>query len=528
MRRGVAALVVATALTPGTFAGADDAAPTIRITSPLGRTGLPGTIRVVARLEGLVERDPVPVQFYVDNLFLASDTDGPPYDALWTDDNPFEKRELKVEAELPSGRTLRDTIILKPLEVTEAIEVASVAVEATVVDPKGRFIKGLTAKDFDLREDAQSQDLDLVSQSREPALFALLVDGSQSMAIRSEAVRAAAARLLAPLGADDQILVAPFSRTISSVTGPTTDRATVLDAIGAIRHSGGTAILDAVGQAAGVVAGATRRKAIVLITDGYDENSESGFDEAVEKLRQGGVTLYVIGFGGVAGISLKGEKLLGQLAEETGGHAWFPRDERQLTSAYETIATDVQHRYLLTYTPRNQSQDGNWRAIEVAVPGTEFRVRTRKGYTAPIAPPVRASIEFTGVGAGQVPLSLIREDLVILEDGVPQSVDVFQEAVLPVTFMLALDASGSMKRSAAAAGGRSRVYRCHAPGRSGRDDPLCVQVELHPLSDRTAGLVTQGHRRVRRRRRNGFVRCPLRLAGAAVFGPGPARRGRRD
>ena len=458
MRRGVAALVVATALAPSAFVGADDADPGIRITSPLGRTGLPGTIRVVARLDGVAEGAPIHVQFYVDNLFLASDTDGPPYDALWADDNPFERRELKAEAELPSGRTLRDTVILKPLEVTEATEVTSVAVEATVVDEKGRFVRGLTARDFDLREDAKSQDLDLVSQSREPALFALLVDSSQSMAIRSDAVRAAARRLLAPLGADDQIVVAPFARTITAVTGPTTDRATVLDAIGAIRHAGGTAILDAIGQAAGVVAGATRRKAIVLITDGYDENSESALDETVEKLRQGGVTLYVIGFGGVAGISLKGEKLLLRIAEETGGHAWFPRDERQLASAYETIATDVQHRYLLTYTPKNQRQDGTWRAIDVAVPGTALRVRARKGYTAPVAPPVRASTEFTGVGAGQIPLSLVRDDLIVLEDGVPQSVDVFQEAVLPVTFMLALDASGSMKRSATAAQEAAREF----------------------------------------------------------------------
>ena len=70
------------------------------------------------------------------------------------------------------------------------------------------------------------------------------------MAIRADAVRVAAARLLEPLGADDQIVVAPFTKTIGSVTGPTTDRATVLDAISAIRHTGGTAILDALSEAA--------------------------------------------------------------------------------------------------------------------------------------------------------------------------------------------------------------------------------------------------------------------------------------
>ena len=276
--------------------------------------------------------------------------------------------------------------------------------------------------------------------------------------IRSSAVRATAVRLLAAIAADDQVVVAPFSRSVTTVTGPTTDRATVLDAIAAIRHQGGTAILDAVGETATLLANGTRRRALVLITDGYDENSESNFDVAIEKLKASGVTLYAIGVGGIAGVSYNGETLLKRLCEQTGGRAWFPRDDQQLGRAYDAIAGEVHQKYLLTYTPRNQQRDGNWRSIDVKIPGTEYRVRARKGYTAPVAPPVRASLEFSGVGSGQVPLSLTREDLTILEDGVPQSVDVFQEAVLPVTFMLALDSSGSMKRSAEQAREAAREF----------------------------------------------------------------------
>jgi len=80
------------------------------------------------------------------------------------------------------------------------------------------------------------------------------------------------------------------------------------------------------------------------------------------------------------------------------------------------------------------------------------------GYTAPIPPPVRASIEFTGVGTGQIPAALTREDIDVFEDGVKQEMDVFQEAVQPVTFMMALDASGSMKKSAARAQEAAREF----------------------------------------------------------------------
>ena len=440
-------------------------APTLRITSPLGRTGLPGTIRIVARLDGvtyprlgLAEPKPVPVRFLVDNVLLSTDQDGAPYDALWVDDNPFEARELTAEADLPSGTTLRTSITLNPLEITDTAEISSVAVDATVVDSKGRFVNNLTAREFTLLEDGKPQALDLVTQNREPALFTLLIDSSQSMKIRSSAVRATAVRLLASIAAEDQVVVAPFSRTVTSVTGPTTDRGTVLDAIAAIRHQGGTAILDAVGETATLLAGGTRRRAVVLITDAYDENSESGFDATMDKLKKSGVTLYVVGVGGIAGVSYNGEALLQRLCEETGGRAWFPRDDQQLGRAYEAIAGEVHQKYFMTYTPTNQRRDGNWRSIDVQIPGSDYRVRARKGYTAPVAPPVRASLEFAGIGPGQVPLALTRDDLAVFEDGAPQSIDVFQEAVLPVTFMLALDSSGSMKRSADQARDAAREF----------------------------------------------------------------------
>lgn len=426
-------------------------APQLRITSPLGRSGLPGSIRIVARLEG-VERtseQPPRVEFYVDRLHLADDLDGPPYEALWADDNPFERREITVRAEIEGARPLTATVVLDPLPVTEAVEVTSVAIEASVVDGKGRLVRNLTRDDFELRENGDVQNLDVVTPRREPALFTLLIDTSQSMAARAVSLRAAAARFLEPLNRDDAVIVAPFSKGIVSVTGPTTDHATVLDAIGALRPTGGTAILDSLQQAAAAVgAMPQQRRAIVLITDGYDEHSTAAFDATVDSLRKQNVTVYVIGIGGIAGISLRGERLLKELAQGTGGNAWFPRDSRRLDDAYATAAEDIRQRYLLTYTPSNQRRDGMWRAITLRVRHEGLVARTREGYMAPMAPPVRASFEFTAVGRGQRPATLTSEDLVVVEDGIRQKVDTFQEAVLPVTFMLALDASGSMRRSA--------------------------------------------------------------------------------
>ena len=150
-----AALVATTAAVPAA-ALADHAAPELRITSPLGRTGLPGTIRIVARLENLDPHKPVAVQFFVDGQLLASDTDGPPFDAHWTDENPFERRELTARAEVAGDTPLTDTVVLEPLELTDVAEITSVLVEATVVDKDGRFIQGLTKSNFEVLEDGRA------------------------------------------------------------------------------------------------------------------------------------------------------------------------------------------------------------------------------------------------------------------------------------------------------------------------------------------------------------------------------------
>lgn len=458
-RAVAAAVVVLLGVVSGAAEGRrEPATPSLRIVSPLGRTGLPGTIRILAKAEGIDASEVRDVHFYVDKLFLATDADGPPYETLWSDDNPFERREILVQAELASGALLESQVVLDPLRVTEAVEVTSVALEVSVTDDRGRFVRDLAVSDFAVLEDAAPQTVDVVLQRREPALFTLLIDSSQSMAHRVDAVRATAKSLLKPLFKEDQIIVAPFSRGITAMTGPTTDHAAVLDAIAGIRPSGGTAILDTLQEAAAGLAGQERRCALVLISDGYDEHSSAAFDATIQALRKSNVTLYVVGVGGIAGISLKGEKLLTQLAESTGGRAWFPRDERRLADAYDTIASDVQLKYFLSYTPSNQRRDGAWRSVDVSINTPGYRVRTRDGYVAPEAPPVRASMEFTAEGTGQVAASLSRDDLEVLEDGVLQHVDTFQEAVLPVTIMLALDASGSMKKSASMAQDAAREF----------------------------------------------------------------------
>jgi Ca-activated chloride channel family protein len=432
--------------------------PSLRITSPLGRSGTPGSIRIVAQIEPQGGAELGPVQFFIDGRLFGTDTDGAPYAVEWTDENPFEPREIAVAVTDALGREVRDRVMLEPFEIVDESQITSVLVEASVQDKNGRFVKTLPPSGFTLFEDGVPQVLDLARHESVGATFALLIDSSGSMSRRLDFVQRTAALLAEYMTPLDRTIVAPFSKGLLSTTGPTDDKRTVAEAIAAIRSSGGTAILDSLLQLSRSFGDQPGRRAIILITDGYDENSTTTVDEVLAALKTAGATVYAVGIGGVAGISLKGEKVLRRLATETGGRVFLPSSEAQLELIHTALANDVQNRYLLTYTPTNQKQDGTWRDILVKVADASYRVAARPGYFAPKPPPIRPSIEFTALDPEGEYRDVSADDVEIVEDGVPQKVETFHEASQPVSIVLALDASGSMRHREAEVIASARAF----------------------------------------------------------------------
>lgn len=418
----------------------------VRITSPLGRSGTPGSVRIVAQIDPGQSGSVGPVRFFIDGQLFRTDSDGAPYVAEWTDENPFERREIAVEVSDALGYEVRDRVVLEPFDVIEESQVTSVLVDAAVQDKNGRFLKNLSPSAFRVLEDGVPQALDLAQQETVGATFALLVDSSSSMSRRIDFVQRTAAQLAEYMSPLDRTIVAPFSKTLLTTTGPTDDRRTVADAIRAIGSGGGTAILDSLIQLTHTFPESPGRRVVILITDGYDENSSATVDDAIDAVKKAGATVYAVGIGGVAGVSLKGEKVLRRLAAETGGRVFLPATESQLELVHTALVDEVRNRYLLTYTPANQTRDGKWRRITVELPDPTYRIVARDGYFAPKAVPVRPTIEFTATDPQGTYLSVSADDLEVVEDGVPQHVETFQEASQPVSIILALDASGSMRR----------------------------------------------------------------------------------
>ena len=450
-------LSVLLSLTVGFPATARQSGLGVRITSPLGRSGVPGTVRIVAqvRAQSTIVQS---VRFFVDGKLLRDAADGPPYAAEWVDENPFAAIEIKVEVTDDRGNSARDSVTLKPLEIEEESHVASVLLEAAVQDKTGRFVGGLQPGEFHLTENDVPQQLDMVRQEDVPTTFTLLMDSSQSMAPRMEFVRDAAARLASHMRPQDRMMVVPFSKHLGAMTGPTNDQRTVADAVESAQPTGGTAIVDSLIELTSRLSSVEGRRAIVLITDGYDEHSAGAIDEALQAVKAARATVYVVGIGGIAGISLKGEQFLRQIAKDTGGRMFLPSREEELSHIHDLIAADVQHQYVLTYTPTNQDIDGTWRRIAVSLNNPNLKLRTRAGYFAPKPAPVRPSLEFSITDSEDRFLEVAASDLEVVENGASQTVDTFEEAVSPVSIMLALDTSGSMRKAADAAKDAARRF----------------------------------------------------------------------
>jgi VWFA-related protein len=427
--------------------------PTMRITSPLGRTSTPATVRIVVQIawpadaEGRTRPQPLVVSFFVDGASVGTVEAGPPYAVNWVDENPFEPHEITVEAALATGETVRDAVKLPAFEFVETAEVASILVDAAIYDAAGRIAAELDAGSVVLLENGEPQPIDLFAKEKAPSTIVLLVDNSESMSRRMDGVRRAAELFARSLGDGDKLMVVPFNHNIGTITGPTGDVPTIVEAIGAMKAGGGTAILDAVHQGARLLLGTEGRRGIILITDGFDENSTIDLDTAIEAAQKQQATVYAVAVGGVNGVSVQGERTFRAITDRTGGRAFFPWVDTELAGVARDTIKDQQTRYLITYTPTNQTKDGSWRAITFQLP-PGYKARAREGYRAPLPAPVRATMEFTITDRSRGYVSVAADDLEVVEDGVVQKIETFQEAVDPVGIALLLDASGSMNRSA--------------------------------------------------------------------------------
>jgi VWFA-related protein len=212
-----------------------------------------------------------------------------------------------------------------------------------------------------------------------------LIDNSGSMRSIRARVEAAALTFAEASNPDDELFVMNFADKPELDVPFTSDRDVLAKGVARVDAIGGTAMRDAVQAAERYMRDHARRdrRALVVVTDGNDNESTTPLDSIAQTAQQRDIVIYAIGLFGHVEKSRRAQSALDHLAERTGGLAYYPDTIERIDEVARDIAHQIRSQYTIGYAPLNQALDGSYRAIQVKVTGRErLYPRTRAGYRA--------------------------------------------------------------------------------------------------------------------------------------------------
>jgi Ca-activated chloride channel family protein len=271
------------------------------------------------------------------------------------------------------------------------LDVTRVNMLFTVTDRKGRFITNLGQDDFEVVENKKKQVIQqFTAESDLPLRLAICIDTSNSIRERFRFEQEAAMSFIRGVvrrGADKAMIVS-FDTNAELVTD-LTDEITQLDkGVMSLRPGGGTAFYDSIYFASKEKLSKDQprdkfRRAIIVVTDGEDNQSRVSRDQALEMAQKADAVIYAISTN-ITHIETEGDKVLKYFTAETGGQAFFPFKVEDLEQSFENIANELRHQYNIFYRPDPLKTDGLYHSVQLKVKDRkDYVVRARKGYYAP-------------------------------------------------------------------------------------------------------------------------------------------------
>jgi Ca-activated chloride channel family protein len=266
-------------------------------------------------------------------------------------------------------------------------------------------------EDFEVYEDGKLQTISQFDSERVPVSLGIVLDTSGSMAGEKMASAQNAVRRFLDelLGPQDEVFLMRFDSRVSVMSGWTENRASVSRMVGSIRPGGGTALYDAMSDAVPLGEQGTRRKkALVLISDGNDQDSSADAGTVQRQIRESEMLVYAIGIDGQESLSQiipriilqfprsgssrppssrssAGERLnvgvLRSITDDSGGRTEIIRNARDLDAATAGVASELSRQYFLGYSTPSP-RDGRWHTIDVRVKRGNYTVRARRGFLA--------------------------------------------------------------------------------------------------------------------------------------------------
>ena len=275
--------------------------------------------------------------------------------------------------------------------ITLHARVNEVNVLFIATDKHGKFVRDLSQTDFNILDDHKPPQaiLNFRRETDLPLHLGLLVDVSGSVDSRFDFEQGAATGFMQHTlrAGFDKAFVMGFN-SHSQVAQDYTDDVNLLSAgVHKLHNGGGTALYDAVYRACKEKFLKDRsdhpvRKAIILVSDGEDNQSEITRAQAIEMAQRAEVIIYAISTDD-SGLVMRGDRVLQQLAEATGGRAFFPFKMKDITHSFAAIEDELRSQYVVSYKPADFDADGRYRSIEISTLKKDLQVRARKGYFAP-------------------------------------------------------------------------------------------------------------------------------------------------
>ncbi len=271
------------------------------------------------------------------------------------------------------------------------IRVDLVNVLFTVTGKKNRLVIDLTRDDFRVLEDNQPQTIRYFSRETDlPLRIGIIIDTSNSVRERLRFEQEAAIDFLSVTlrPKKDLAYVVAFDVESQLAQDYTDDLEKLSRAIGTLQAGGATALFDAIYAACKnkmlffPPPEPYLRRVMIVISDGLDNQSEHTREEALAMAQRGEVTLFAISTNR-SGLSIRGDKVLKYLAEQTGGRAFFPFEARDLGANFQEIARELRSQYSLGYVSTNRAHDGTFRTVTIEAQDKGLHIRSKPGYFAP-------------------------------------------------------------------------------------------------------------------------------------------------
>jgi VWFA-related protein len=268
-------------------------------------------------------------------------------------------------------------------------EVTRVNMLFTVTDKHGRFVTDLNRSDFQVAENKKPQEIiEFTSETDLPLRLAILIDTSNSIRDRFHFQQEAATNFInSVVRKQDKAIVVSFDTAAELVADLTDDTNKLENAIRSLRPGGGTALYDAIYFACKDKLMQDQpmykfRRAMVILSDGDDNESRTSRDQALEMAQRADTAIYTISTN-ISHIETEGDKVMRYFAEQTGGVPFFPFQAKDLNQSFENIANELRHQYNLFYRPQPLRNDGQYHTVQIKVKNRkDLIVRARKGYYA--------------------------------------------------------------------------------------------------------------------------------------------------